>query len=292
MENEAISSNSKTPSPISVKQCASLIALAVCICLLFGAGQAFADTVSSASGSRSFEASGKLVKKKGNTYYKYKKVASDGSVHGKTQKARNRFVTIKKKTYFFNRSGKMHTGWKKIKSNYYYFNRFTGVQKKSSKIDGIKIRKNGKAVKSSYNVKKIETMMKARKIMLANTKYSDSKATKRYKVFKWVMSGYYRQFRTLKSTGHKRGWELTFANDMFGHGKKGCCVSNACAFAYLAKECGYKDVSICDDTGHGFVVINGKYYDTLFAEVHGMYNYYNAPKSRAAKDFLVNKLKI
>lgn len=282
-----------------------VIALAFCASLVTSTESAHADTVTSASGKKSIEASGKLVKKNGATYYRYKKVvevggSSQGSAKkakGKTITAKNVFVTKGKKSYYFSQSGKMVKGWTKIKSDYYYFDRSTGVQKKGTKrskakVDGIKIAKSGKAVKSSYNVKKIQTMMKARKIMLANTKTTDSKATKRYKMFRWVMKGNYRQFRTLKSTGHRKGWELTFANDMFDRNRWGCCVSNACAFAFLAKECGYTNVTICDDTGHAFVVIDGRYFDTLFAETNGIGNYYNAPHSRAVKDGIRNRLKI
>lgn len=279
----------------------AFVAIACCACLALPSNCAHADTLASVNGKRVVEVKGKLVKKKGATFYKYKKLVSpdagDGATVGKTRTARNAFLTLGKKSYYFTSSGKAAKGWTKVKSDYYYFDRATGVQVKGkkgrkAKVDGIKIKKDGKAVKTTYGVNKIKTMMKAREIMLANTKYSDSKATKRYKVFKWVMSGNYRQFRTLKSTGHRRGWELVFASDMFDRGKWGCCVSNACAFAYLAKECGYKDVNICDDTGHAFVVINGRFFDTLFAEVNGFNNYYNAPHSRAVKDGVFNSLKI
>lgn len=280
---------------------AAFVAIACCACLALSVNYAYADTLTSANGKRVVEAKGKLVKKNGATFYKYKNVVSTDTGNevtaGKTRTARNVFLTRGKKSYYLTSSGKAAKGWTKIRSDYYYFDRSTGVQVKgkksrNAKVDGIKIKKDGRAVKTAYGVKKIKTMMKARKIMLANTKYSDSKATKRYKVFRWVMSGNYRQFRTLKSTGHRKGWELVFASDMFDRGKWGCCVSNACAFAYLAKECGYKDVRICDDTGHAFVMINGRFFDTLFAEVNGFNNYYNAPHSRAVKDGVVNSLKI
>lgn len=281
------------------------IAFAVIASIAFSSSYAHADTLSSPNGKKVIETSGKLVKKKGSVYYKYKKVvtSSDNSskvskkTKGKTKTAKGFFLQKGKKSYYFDKKGKMATGWIKIGSDYYFFNRSNGVQSKGTKkrkavVDKIKIRKDGKAVKTKYNVEKIKVMMKARKVMLANTKYTDSKATKRLKMFRWVMKGNYRQFRTLKSTGHRKGWELLFANDMFDKNRLGCCVSNASAFAFLAKECGYKDVRICDDTGHAFVMINGKYFDTLFAEVNGFHNYYNAPHSRARKDFLANSLKI
>ncbi len=214
-----------------------------------------------------------IRKKKGKTY------CYDAS--GK--KVKKQWVTVKGKTYYFDKTGNMKKGWMKQKGKYYYFDRNTGKQKFNCKVDGIRLKKDGTAVKSTYNDSKIETMITARNIMLSNTKVSDTKSQKLKKCFMWVMKHSYHRYRTIRQARVNKGWEMTFANDIYQKGN-GCCVSEACAFAFLAHECGYKDVYVCDDTGHAWTEINGKVYDTLFAEAkHGasyahpdFAHYYNA----------------
>ena len=70
-------------------------------------------------------------------------------------------------------------------------------------------------------------------------------------------------------------WDVVFANDILKE-HKGCCASEACAFAYIAKVCGYERVTICSDSGHAWVDINGRIYDPLFAEAKGLEKNYNA----------------
>lgn len=223
---------------------------------------------------------GKFVTKAGKKYYKY----SDGKI------VKNQFLTIKGKTYYFGKSGVMEKGWFKKGKDYYYCDRTTGVQKKGCKVDGIKLQKNGKADKTQYSKKKIDTMIKAKSIMNKVTKPTDSKEKKLKKVFDWVLKHPYKRYRILNQVRNKKGWETVFANDIYKNGK-GCCVSEASALAFLAHECGYKTVYLCDDTGHAWVEINGRVYDTLFAETKSYNNYYNSTY-KTAKLHRMNKLKI
>lgn len=223
---------------------------------------------------------GKLVTKKGNTYYEY----ADGT------KAKKTFVEIQGKTYYFGKKGVMQKGWMKKGKGYIYFDRSTGVQKKDKEIDGIKLDKKGQAKKSSYNNEKIKTMLKANSIMNKVTKPTDTKEQKLKKVFDWVLKHQYKRHRIFAKVRSEKGWEMTFANDIYGVGT-GCCVSEACALAFLAHECGYKDVYVCDDTGHAWVEINGHVYDTLFAEAKSYKKYYNSTYKTAGLH-RVNKLKI
>ena len=226
------------------------------------------------------ENTGKIITKKGRKYYKY----------SNEKLAKNQFVNVKNKTYYFDKQGVMVTGWKKKSNKYYYFDRNTGVQKKDCKIDGISLKENGEASVNKQNKKKIELMITARKQMQKITKPTDSKSQKLKKVFNWVLKHPYRRYRILHKAKSSKGWEVTFANDVFKKGN-GCCVSEACAFAFLAKECGYKKVYICDDTGHAWTEINGRVYDTLFAETKGFDSYYNSTYAKA-KLHRSNKKKI
>lgn len=226
------------------------------------------------------EKAGKIVTRKGKKYYKYK----NGRI------ARKRFVQVKKKVYYFGKNGVMEKGWMKKGGEYYYFDRSTGVQKSNCKVDGIRIRRDGKAKKTDYNKRKIETMIEAKNIMNSVTRITDTKSQKLQKVFNWVLKHYYRRYRTLsqgKAAG--KGWEMTFANDVYKKGN-GCCVSEACAFAFLAHECGYTSY-ICDDTSHAWTEINGRVYDTLFAEAKNYSQYYNS-SYQSAHLYCAHKLKI
>ena len=167
--------------------------------------------------------------------------------------------------YYFASNGVMQAGWQNIQGSYYFFDRLSGKQVKNKTVDGIVIDKNGKAINSTYNTNKIETMMRARKIMLSVTKPTDTKEQKRLKCFNWVLSLPYHQYRLLKPIYKNQGWEMTFANDIFIY-RSGDCVSEASAVAFLFKEIGYENISICHDTGHSWVMVGSRLFDPVFAE--------------------------
>lgn len=226
------------------------------------------------------DTTGKIVKEDGESYYKN----ADGKI------VKSQFVTIGKKTYYFGKKGTMEKGWVKQGKKYYFFDRNTGVWKKKGTVDGIKLKKDGTATVNKDSKKKIEMMIEAKKIVKEQTKATDSKSQKLKKVFDWVMKHPYKRYRIIAKVRTEKNWEVDYANDIFKKGK-GCCVSESSAFAYLAKECGYTKVYLCDDTSHAWVEINGKVYDTLFAETKGYNKYFNSTY-KASKLVRVNKLKI
>lgn len=183
-------------------------------------------------------------------------------------------MVIGKNTYYFNKKGIMQTGWQKYKGEYYYFDRSKGKQCRNCKVDGIKIKKDGTVKKTNYNISKIDTMITAHKVVDTITKATDNKETKMKKVFDWVSKCPYRRYRFLKPIYKKKGWEMTFANDIFEKGK-GDCVSGASALAFLFHECGCKTVYVCHDTEHAWVELDGNVYDPLFARVKDYNKYYN-----------------
>ncbi len=193
------------------------------------------------------------------------------------------------KYYYYDSKGKKVTGWKKVGNDYYYFDRSTGAMKMSGTVDGIKLASTGKAKASSNDITKIKTMIKAREIYLSITNTSDSKSTKLQKCFNWVLKHPYKRYRTLAVGKQSATWMCTFANDEFVNGR-GCCVSEACAFTFLANECGYT-AYVCDDTSHAWTEINGRVYDTLFAEAKSYSKYYGSSYS-TAKLYRVNKTAI
>lgn len=199
---------------------------------------------------------------------------AEKSVNADTKKVQQEMQVINGDTYFFNKNGQMHTGWKKYKSQYYFFDRSSGKMKKNCKVDGIKLDQNGRAKKNSNNIKKIKVMIQARKIVNEITNSNDTKKEKLKKCFDWILKFPYRQYRELGPLYKKKGWEVTFANDIFNKGE-GCCASQSAALAFLVHECGYKKVYVAHDTSHAWMELNGKVYDPLFAKAKSYKKYFN-----------------
>lgn len=208
------------------------------------------------------EVPGRLIQRRYEAYYRLN--------NGK--KAKKKFITINDKTYYFDRKGKMYHGWLKKGKKYHYMDRETGVMVYHGKVDGIRIKK-GCAVKTKLNCRKIETMRTASRIVRRITKPSDSIEKKRMKCYKYIIKFPYRRYRLLKTRYKKKGWESTFANDIFKH-HAGCCVSTASALAFMFHEIGYKKVYVAFDTSHAWVELNGKVYDSLFSEAKDFWKYY------------------
>lgn len=192
------------------------------------------------------------------------------------RKLTNTFITETGSTYYIDKNGQPVCGWKKLGESYYYFDRENAKMASGCTVDGIQLKKSGQAVETNANVQKIQTMIKARNIVLQVTKPSDTLEQKIKKCFLWVFQFPYRQYRRLNPIYRQPGWEVTFANDIFDR-RQGCCVSEASATAFLFHECGCKTVYVATDTGHAWVELNGRVYDPLFAEARGFDNYYNRP---------------
>ncbi len=176
------------------------------------------------------------------------------------------------RTRYFDKKGAMVRGWLKKGKDYYYLSRNHGKRVKNRKIDGVRIR-NGRAVVTAENRKKLDTMLTAAKIVKKITRPTDTKSQKLYKCYRYVMKFGYRRYRLLKPIYRQKGWEATFANDIFEK-HSGCCVSEASALAFLTRECGYKDVYVCHDTSHAWMELKGRVYDVLFSESKGFSEYY------------------
>lgn len=77
--------------------------------------------------------------------------------------------------------------------------------------------------------------LRSKQIAAEITNSSMSKSQKLQTCFNWVIKGYYNIWRDFDQGG--KDWPATFANDHFLH-HNGDCVSDAGAFAYLAKAIG------------------------------------------------------
>ncbi len=134
----------------------------------------------------------------------------------------------------------------------------------------------GKAVES-LTPAGVVTFQKAQNVVQAITAPTDSPADKLYKCYLWMEKFPYVQYRTMAEglNMDPENWDVIFANDIFDT-NAGCCVSGSCAFAYMAKACGFEKVTICSDTEHAWVDIDGRLYDPLFAKDRNFSANYNA----------------
>lgn len=203
-----------------------------------------------------------LYIKKGKTYCK---------VNGK--KVKNKMVADEKHTYITDKNGALIKGWTKYKGEYYCLSRKYGRLYHNTTIDGIKVKKNGKAKITKIAVAKIKTMIKAKKVVNKITKPTDTRKQKLRKCFDWIAKAPYVRYRMLKPIYKNQGWEVSFANDIFDKGS-GCCVSESAALAFMLHEAGYKKVYVCHDTSHAWVELNGLVYDALFARAKSWSKYY------------------
>ncbi len=213
---------------------------------------------------------GSFVKKKGQRYFE--------NQIGKLVKSR--FFAKGGNIYYTDKKGVVALGWKRIKGHYYFFDRKSGKMVYDKKVDNIRITKDGTAKENKQNEGRIKVYLEAQKVVQAVSKPSDSKSKKLYKSYLWMKKFPYRQYRSMQAAKKKypNDWDVVFANDIFKK-HKGCCASESCAFAYIAKVCGYEKVTICSDMGgliHVWVDIDGRLYDPLFAESRGFKKNYNA----------------
>lgn len=214
----------------------------------------------------------KPVKKKKGGKWKIKK----GCVYyirpnGKKTKG---FVKIKKKKYYFDKKGVQHNGWQKVGKNYYYFknkNGKKGFMVTSKKINGIKLKKNGKAKLTAYAKKKLNVLIKAQKIVEKCTKPTMKRYTKLKKVYQYALKHF--RFQGSPTFHYSSDWDMRYALQMFDQGH-GACYAYGGAFAYLANAVGYNDAYIVSSGGHGWAQVKGNVFDVSWerADSHSYFD--------------------
>ena len=210
------------------------------------------------------------------------------------------WITYKNKKYYFGTDGKRCIGVQKIKGKYYYFSE-KGVMKKGTVKLGkytyyctekgiLEAQKKGNTLyyadgkkMSSQKAYEYETLQRAKNVVSKITTSGMSKGKKFQTCFNWVIK---HNYSTKRIFMNQTSWPALYANDYLvdsntvGHG--GNCFLDACAFAYLAKALGYKNVYVCVDTnkvggsGHCWAEIGGLVYDPLFAEAKNYSKYFGA----------------
>ena len=213
---------------------------------------------------------GKWTKKKGYYYY-----------YRNGKKLKNGIYQINQKKYYFDKKGKQRTGWRKIGKHTYFFkyqNGKNGYMLAGKKVDGITLKKNGRAApKGSRARKKLPILVKVQKMTDKIVTPTMSKSKKLKICFKYVKDHFDRY--DIQDLGHERqNWELEYVAFMLDHGF-GDCYCEAATFAYFANAVGYSHVLSVNSGGHGWTEINGKFYDPNWANVIGTDKCYAVPAS-------------
>lgn len=184
------------------------------------------------------------------------------------------------------RKGVKVTGLQKIGSKRYYFTASGKLKTKDVHVGGVSYYVNEKGVligaevggKYYYNTLKrmtkadsydFETYLKARSIVKKTTNKNDSKATRLWKTFKWVVDKSYAIHQDFNP--RQTNWTAIYARHHFDN-RGGDCHADGAAFAYLAAAVGYK-ADVCIDSwgtgyapSHCWAMIGNAVYDPLFYE--------------------------
>lgn len=165
---------------------------------------------------------------------------------------REGWIQAKAKTYFY-RNGKKQTGWQKIESRYYYFDKKGVLQK--NKIAGDK--KSGYYYVDPDGIRVTDTAIRAAvKFVMKHSDAKDS-SRKRLKSCYNALAGY--QYRRTGSDMPAAEKMKAYALEMFKN-KKGDCYRFAAALAYIARVLGYDSRTAFDNsvTLHGWTEIKVK----------------------------------
>ena len=195
--------------------------------------------------------------------------------YNKDGKKTKGLVTIKGKKYYFDKKGIQRTGWRKIKGNYYFFrikNKSKGYMVKSKTINGIKIKKNGKAKLSSYDTKrKLKLMTSIAEDMDKITNCKMSRLQKMRKAYNYLIKKY--EIGGSQNFYYEKNWDITYAARMYRDGH-GACFEFGALYAYFANACGAKYCYAVSSGGHGWAEVNSKVFDPNWEKGTGQ-DYFN-----------------
>ena len=177
------------------------------------------------------------------------------------------WATIGGNKYYLGTDGAMRTGWQTIGENKYYFNS-KGVlikNKTSYKIKGKEYEINSEGVAIQVSALKAECLRKAKKFIEKHTTANMSNAQKFRTCFNYLMG--YTDFKPwiypTDAEFKTQLWPYQSAVYMFNNNLSGSCYGVASAVAACAKVLGYEPYVIATTGDHGFVMIDGIYYDNM-----------------------------
>lgn len=193
---------------------------------------------------------------------KYYYIKKDG-----TRAPAGKWLTVKDKRYYISKKGYRLTGFKTIKGKQYYFQKDGSLltNQSSYEIRGAyySIGADGIAVKVS--ALQAECERKARQFVEKHTTSGMSNSQKFRACFNYLMA--YTDFKPwiypTDAEFKTQIWPYQSAIYMFDNGLSGSCYGIASAIAACAKVLGYDPYVVATTGDHGFVIIDGLYYDNM-----------------------------
>ena len=156
----------------------------------------------------------------------------------------------------------------------YYYNTYNGLEAYAA--GGVYYKPSGVAMTADEQEDYL-ALSNARALLPELVNDQMTEAEKLKACFDWVLHKPYVTYRTFQQTAVY--WPATYANDHFTR-QGGDCHADAAAFAYLCRAMGYTDVWVCLDSdgiraqGHSWAMVDGLYYDPLFAEAKDYASYF------------------
>ena len=216
-------------------------------------------------------------------------VESNGQIYyydSQGKKARGLYK-IRKEYYYFSKKGEQRTGWREIDGNYYYFrtvNKAGGYMLKNTRVNGIRLKKNGKAKVTSGNYRKLKLMVRCSDLADSLTNAGQPKAGKLKTIFLHVREYPYRNLGDFREN---EKWDLYYAEFMLDHGC-GDCFCFAYLFGYLANAIGYQDITFVSSEGHGWIEMGDRVYDPQYSTQIEIEKCYNVPISLSGAGGRIN----
>ncbi|MCC8047265.1 MAG: hypothetical protein LIP12_17555 [Clostridiales bacterium] len=214
-----------------------------------------------------FDSDGYMVK---NKWIKYKGYYYYFQKNGVSAEASS-WLTLSTGTYYISKNGYRVTGLKTIKKKQYYFlsDGTLVTDKTAYKINGTwyTISAKGVAKKADTSSTKVQCSIKTQEFIEAHTTSDMTNAEKFRKCFNYIIAytRYVAKSPLSSTQAATTTWPYTFALEMLNTNLTGGCYGMASLIASCAKELGYEPYVIAITAGHGFVMIDGKYYDNMGA---------------------------
>ena len=196
-----------------------------------------------------------------NTYYVFDEKAR------RLAPKKNSVQKVKNNRYFVTSKGTpVSVGWHEYNGKMYYVYR-DGKCAANRTVGGIRCTKDGYA----SNMDQVKCKLAAKKFIAQHTTANMTKEQKLRACFNYIV-GYNRFVGNMSPTKEEfqtTTWVYKYGLQMFQNGLTGNCYGISSSFAAVAKELGYQPYVITIPEGHGFVMIDGRYYDNMYG---GLFN--------------------
>ena len=192
-------------------------------------------------------------------------------------------VRIGKRKYYFDAKGIQNNGWQKIGKNYYYFrlkNGAKGYMESGKTINGIRLKKSGKAELTSYAKYKLRALTQAQQLVRRAAAPGAKRMDKLKASFQYLIKNY--RYRGALKFYHTKNWDVDYALQIFeqGHGN---CYAFGAAMAYIGNACGYPCAAVSSG-GHGWAEINGYVSDPTWHITDTSHSYFLVKYSQSGVD--------